>query len=107
VQDKSEKLGVRAWIYMWPGGSILESSASFQRIENETKCLPRPSFGEGFLQRRFDIVSCPDRFFSLMVGREKKGSGTMPALFLCRNPPSLRWLLIGINEDFLEATNHC
>jgi len=54
VQDKSEKLGVRSWIYTQPGGSILESSASFQRIENETKHLPHPSFGEVFIQRRFD-----------------------------------------------------
>jgi len=30
----------------------------------------------------------------------------MPALFLHRNPPSLRWLLIGVNEDFLEVTKH-
>jgi len=29
----------------------------------------------------------------------------MPALFLCRIPPSLGWLLIGFNEDFLEVTN--
>ena len=41
----SEKLGMTAWICMWSGGS-LESSASFQQIKNETKCLPRPSFGE-------------------------------------------------------------
>ena len=30
----------------------------------------------------------------------------MLALFLCSIPPSLGWLLIGINEDFLEVTNH-
>jgi len=54
VQDKSEKLGVRAWIYMRPGGSVLESSASFQWIENETKRLPHPSFSEAFLQRHFN-----------------------------------------------------
>ena len=36
VQDKSKKLGVRAWIYTQPNGSVLESSASFQWIENET-----------------------------------------------------------------------
>ena len=30
----------------------------------------------------------------------------MPALFLCNIPPSLGWLLIGLNEDFLEVTNH-
>ena len=30
----------------------------------------------------------------------------MPALFLCSIPPSLGWLLIGVNEDFLEVTNH-
>jgi len=54
VQDKSEKLGVRAWIYTRPGGSVLESSASFQQIENENKRLPRPSFGEVFLQRHFN-----------------------------------------------------
>jgi len=52
VQDKSEKLGVRAWIYTPPGGSIL--SASFQWIENETKHLPHPSIGKVFLQRHFD-----------------------------------------------------
>jgi len=39
VQDKSKKLGVRAWIHTQPGGSVLESSASFQWIENETKRL--------------------------------------------------------------------
>jgi len=54
VQDKSEKLSARAWIYMQPGGSVLESSTSFQRVENETKRLPRPSFCEVFLQRHFD-----------------------------------------------------
>jgi len=54
VQDVSEKLGVKAWIYTRPGGSVLESSASFQQIENETKHLPRPSFGEVFLQHHFD-----------------------------------------------------
>jgi len=54
VQDESEKLGVRAWIYTQPGGSVLEYSASFQWIENETKCLPHPSFGEVFFQRHFD-----------------------------------------------------
>ena len=54
VQDKSEKLGVRAWIYMQPGGSVLETLASFQWIENETKRLPCPSFGEIFLQRHFN-----------------------------------------------------
>ena len=48
VQDKNEKLGVRAWMYTRPGGSDFESSASFQWIENETKRLPRPSFGEVF-----------------------------------------------------------
>jgi len=30
----------------------------------------------------------------------------MPALFLCSIPPSLEWLLIDLNEDFLEVTNH-
>jgi len=54
VQDKSEKLGVRAWIYTRPGGSVLESSASFQWIENETKRLPRLSLGDVYLQRHFD-----------------------------------------------------
>jgi len=54
VQNKSEKLGVRAWLYKRPSGSVLESSVSFQLIENETKHLPRPSFGEAFLQRHFD-----------------------------------------------------
>jgi len=44
VQDTSEKLievGATAWIYTWPGGShfVVESSALFQWIENETKCL--------------------------------------------------------------------
>jgi len=33
---------------MQPGGSVLESSASFQQTENETKRLPHPSFGEVF-----------------------------------------------------------
>jgi len=56
VQDKSEKLGMRGWIHTAPGGShfVLESSASFQQIENETKRLLHPSFGEVFLQRHFD-----------------------------------------------------
>jgi len=75
VQDTSEKLGVTAWIYTRPGSShfVLESSDSFPRIENETKRLPHPSFGEvssasfrqqlnichtpsfaGFLQPHFD-----------------------------------------------------
>jgi len=54
VQDKSEKLGVRAWVYTLPGGSVLESLASFKWIKNETKHLPRPSFGEVFLQHHFD-----------------------------------------------------
>ena len=44
------------------------------------------------------LRSHADRFFSLSLGREKKGSDTLPALFLCRFPPSLRWLLIGVNE---------
>ena len=53
------------------------------------------------------LVSCNQTaFFSLMIGRRKKGSGTMPALFLCSIPPSLGWLLIGVNKDFLEVTNH-
>jgi len=30
----------------------------------------------------------------------------MPALFLYSIPPSLGWLLIGVNEDFLEVTDH-
>jgi len=30
----------------------------------------------------------------------------MSALFLCSIPPSLGWLLIGVNENFLEVTNH-
>jgi len=30
----------------------------------------------------------------------------MSALFLCSIPPSLGWLLIGVNEGFLEVTNH-
>ena len=51
VQDKSEKLGVRACIYTRPGGSVLESSAA--SFENETKRLPCPSFGEVFLQHHF------------------------------------------------------
>jgi len=46
VQDMSEKLGVRAWIYARPGGSVLESSASFQWIENETSAMPL--FWQGF-----------------------------------------------------------
>jgi len=41
-------------IYTQPGGSVLESSASIQWIENETNRLPRLSFGEVFLQRHFD-----------------------------------------------------
>ena len=53
VQDMSKKLGIRAWIYTQPGGSVLASSASFQWIKNETKRLPRPSFGEVF----FSIIS--------------------------------------------------
>jgi len=53
VQDESEKQGVKAWIYTQPGGSVLESLASFQWIENETKHL-HPSFSEIFLQRHFD-----------------------------------------------------
>ena len=28
------------------------------------------------------------------------------SFFLCRPPPSLRWLLIGINDNFLEVTNY-
>jgi len=54
VQDKSEKLGVRAWIYTQPVGSVLESPASFQWIENETKRLPYLSLGKVFLQYHFD-----------------------------------------------------
>jgi len=42
----------------------------------------------------------------LSFGRKKKGSGILPALFLCRLPPSLWWLLIGVNKDFLEVINH-
>jgi len=48
VQDKSEKLGVRAWMYTQPGGSVLESSASFQWIENETKMSATPLFWRDF-----------------------------------------------------------
>ena len=36
--------------------------------------------------------------FSLLSDIDKKGCGTLPALFLCELPPSLRWLFIGINE---------
>jgi len=46
VQDMSKKLGVRDTL---PGGSVLESSALFQWIENETKHLPCPSFSEAFI----------------------------------------------------------
>ena len=35
-----------------------------------------------------------------------QATGTMLALFLCRIPLSLGWLLIGVNENFLVATNH-
>jgi len=48
VQDKSEKLGVRAWVYTWPGGSVLESSASFQRIENELNVCHAPLLARFF-----------------------------------------------------------
>jgi len=71
VQDKSEKLGVRAWIYTWPGCSYFfrQSSASFQRIENETKCLPHPYFGEVFFSVIFMATKhlpCPLGFFSII-----------------------------------------
>jgi len=69
VQEKSEKLGVRAWIYTQPGGSDYKSSASFQWIENETKHLPHSSFGEVF----FSVLSMaakhlprPLSFFSII-----------------------------------------
>ena len=52
--SSERKTGCEAWIYTWPGGSVLESSASFQWIENETKRLPLPSFGVVSLQRDFD-----------------------------------------------------
>jgi len=58
VQDKSEKLGVTAWIYTHPGGSVLESSASFEWIENEIKCLPHSSFGEVLFQHHFNGNIC-------------------------------------------------
>jgi len=54
MHDKTEKLDVRAWIYMQPGDSVFESSASFLWIENEAKHLPRRSFGKVFLQHRFN-----------------------------------------------------
>ena len=40
--QKLIKVGVAACIYTWPGGNqfVLESSASFQWIKNETKPLP-------------------------------------------------------------------
>jgi len=46
-QDMSKKfieMGMAAWIYTQPGGSsfVLESSASFRQIENESKHLPHP-----------------------------------------------------------------
>ena len=42
-------MGVEAWIYTGPGDSdfVIESSASFQQIEDETKCLP-DLFWQGF-----------------------------------------------------------
>jgi len=51
-----------------PGGShfTLESSASFWLIENETKCLPLPSFGEvssvSFRQQLRKCLSHPSKF---------------------------------------------
>ena len=56
-----------------------------------------------FLVATRAVVSCPDRFFSLMVGREKKGLVQCQLFFCAGIHP---WLLIGVNEDFLEVTNY-
>jgi len=68
MQDKSKKLGVRAWIYTRPGGShfVLESSASFQQIENETKHLPYPSFGFSVISTATKQLPHPLGFFSFL-----------------------------------------
>ena len=55
------------------------------------------------------VVSCNQTaffFFDDRTGKKRVWYCTMPALFLCSIPPSLGWLLIGVNEDFLEVTNH-
>jgi len=66
VQDKSKKLGVRAWIYMQPGGShfVLESLASFQWIENETTRLSHPSLVRFF----FSIISTASKYLPRPLG---------------------------------------
>ena len=52
------------------------------------------------------LVSCNQiAFFFFGDWTGKKGSGAMPALFLCRNPPSLGRLLIGVNEGFARKTS--
>jgi len=69
VQDKSEKLGVRAWIYTQPGGSVLESLASFQWIEMKLNICHAPLLARFF----FNIISTankhlprPPGFFSII-----------------------------------------
>jgi len=47
-----------------PGGSVLDSSASFQWIENETKCLPPPLLA----RFSFSVISTANKHLPRPLG---------------------------------------
>ena len=59
VQDKSKKLGARAWIYIWPGGSVLESSASLEIKLNICHAPLWQGFSSALFRWQINICHAP------------------------------------------------